>query len=96
MYHDKPKSWMNYVPIKSLSLWDDVYDALISAKSQTDTAKVIEDLNSDNIFDLEIKYKQKFKDFKYSSLILSDSYLSLYLCCFPSISKSIFLSSISI
>lgn len=46
MYHDKPKSWMNYVPIKSLSLWDDVYDALINAKSQTDTAKVMEDLNN--------------------------------------------------
>lgn len=45
MYHDKPKSWMNYVPIKSLSLWDDVSDALMIAKSQTDTIKVMEDLN---------------------------------------------------
>ena len=31
--------------------------------------KTIENLNSDSIFDLEVKYKQKYKDFKYKPSI---------------------------
>lgn len=44
-YSDKPKSWMNYLPIKSLSLWHEIYQALSKAQSQTDSLAVIEHLN---------------------------------------------------
>lgn len=37
IYLDKPKSWMNYLPIKSLSLWEHTYQALSMAKSQTNS-----------------------------------------------------------
>ena len=37
IYLDKPKSWMNYLPIKSLSLWEHTYRALSIAKSQTNS-----------------------------------------------------------
>lgn len=45
-YFDKPKNWMNYLPIKSLNLWDDIQQALSAAKSQTDSNQVTEDLNN--------------------------------------------------
>lgn len=46
IYLDKPKSWMNYLPIKSLSLWEHTYKALSTAKSQTDSDQVSDMLNS--------------------------------------------------
>lgn len=45
-YLDKPKSWMNYLPIKSLTLWDGIYQALSTAKSQKNATQVTEDLNN--------------------------------------------------
>ncbi len=43
---DKPKRWMNYLPIKSLSLWDGTYQALSAAKYHTDDIKVTEGLTN--------------------------------------------------
>lgn len=45
IYLDKPKTWMNYLPIKSLSIWEHVYQALSAAQSQTDSAQVSDILN---------------------------------------------------
>ena len=45
------------------------YNTKKSMPYKMEILKVIEDLNSDNIFDLEIKYKQKYKDFKYKPSI---------------------------
>ncbi|MGP5371933.1 type VI secretion system-associated protein TagF [Psychrobacter alimentarius] len=42
---DKPKNWMNYLPVKSSSLWNDTYETLSMAKSQTDSAQVMDYLN---------------------------------------------------
>lgn len=42
---NKPKSWMNYLPIKSQALWDNIYAALNSAKAQTDDIQVTDNLN---------------------------------------------------
>ncbi len=42
---DKPKNWMNYLPVKSSNLWDDTYETLSKAKSQTDSAQVMDYLN---------------------------------------------------
>ncbi|MGP5209302.1 type VI secretion system-associated protein TagF [Psychrobacter alimentarius] len=42
---DKPKNWMNYLPVKSSSLWNDTYENLSMAKSQTDSAQVMDYLN---------------------------------------------------
>lgn len=33
-YTDKPKSWLNYLPVKSSSLWDTTYEAVCAAKQQ--------------------------------------------------------------
>lgn len=46
MHLDKPKNWMKYLPIKSLALWDDIQQALLVAKQATDSAQMIEKLNS--------------------------------------------------
>ena len=42
---DKPKSWTNYLPIKSLTLWDDIYATLSAAKAQSDNTQVTDNLN---------------------------------------------------
>jgi len=42
---DKPKSWMNYLPVKSLTLWNNIYEALSIAKAQTDNTQVTDNLN---------------------------------------------------
>ncbi|MEN6668941.1 type VI secretion system-associated protein TagF [Psychrobacter sp. B38] len=42
---DKPKNWMNYLPVKSSNLWDDTYETLSAAKSQADSTQVMEYLN---------------------------------------------------
>ncbi len=46
IHSDKPKSWMNYLPIKSLTLWEDTYRALITAQSQTNSDQVTDALNN--------------------------------------------------
>lgn len=43
---DKPKSWMNYLPIKSLSLWEHTYKALSTAQSQTNSDQASDVLNN--------------------------------------------------
>lgn len=45
MHLDKPKSWMNYLPIKSSNLWEDIEAALSAAKRQTDDNLATENLN---------------------------------------------------
>lgn len=45
LHLDKPKSWMNYLPIKSLGLWEGIYEVLTMAKAQTDNVKATEYLN---------------------------------------------------
>ena len=45
------------------------YNSKKTMPYKMEVLKVIEDLNSDNIFDLEIKYKQKYKNFKYKPSI---------------------------
>ena len=45
------------------------YNSKKTMPYKMEVLKIIEDLNSDNIFDLEIKYKQKYKDFKYKPSI---------------------------
>nr|WP_317200887.1 type VI secretion system-associated protein TagF [uncultured Psychrobacter sp.] len=45
MHVDKPKLWMNYLPIKSLKIWDDTHAALSAAKSQADSTQATDDLN---------------------------------------------------
>lgn len=45
LYMDKPKSWMNYLPVKSATLWHDSYEVLSMAKSKTDNADLMEYLN---------------------------------------------------
>lgn len=46
MHLDKPKIWMNYLPIKSMALWDEIQQALMTAKQATDGAQMIEHLNA--------------------------------------------------
>ena len=45
LHLDKPKSWMNYLPVKSLTLWNETYEVLSVAKSKTDSAEVMAGLN---------------------------------------------------
>lgn len=45
LHLDKPKNWMNYLPVKSSDLWSDTYKTLSIAKSQTDNAHLMEYLN---------------------------------------------------
>lgn len=45
LHLDKPKNWMNYLPVKSLDLWNDIFETLSMAKSQTDNAHLMEYLN---------------------------------------------------
>lgn len=45
LHLDKPKKWMNYLPVKSLDLWNDIFETLSMAKSQTDNAHLMEYLN---------------------------------------------------
>ncbi len=42
---DKPKQWMNYLPVKSQQLWQDTYNALSTAQSQANNVHVIDELN---------------------------------------------------
>ncbi|MGO3281756.1 MAG: type VI secretion system-associated protein TagF, partial [Psychrobacter sp.] len=44
-YVDKPKSWMNYLPIKSAAIWEDTHEILSIAKSKTDNAELMDYLN---------------------------------------------------
>ncbi|ERL55789.1 type VI secretion system-associated protein TagF [Psychrobacter aquaticus] len=44
-HSDKPKNWMNYLPIKSSNLWRETYEILSMAKSQTDNTHLMESLN---------------------------------------------------
>lgn len=46
VHTDTPKRWMNYLPVKSLQLWEDIYSALYTAKAQTDSLQATEYLNS--------------------------------------------------
>ena len=45
LHVDKPKNWMNYLPVKSSALWNDTYEVLSTAKSETDSAHLMEYLN---------------------------------------------------
>lgn len=45
LHLDKPKNWMNYLPVKSLDLWNDIFETLSMAKSQTDNVHLMEYLN---------------------------------------------------
>lgn len=45
LHLDKPKNWMNYLPVKSLNLWNDIFETLSMAKSQNDNAHLMEYLN---------------------------------------------------
>jgi type VI secretion system protein ImpM len=45
MHLDKPKSWLNYLPIKSLALWRSIYQALSCAQSKTDNSEIMALLN---------------------------------------------------
>lgn len=45
LHSDKPKNWMNYLPIKSSTLWNDTYEILSTAKSKTDSSDLMEYLN---------------------------------------------------
>lgn len=45
-YLDKPKSWMNYLPIKSLAIWDNVHKTLLDAQSETDNHRAINTLSA--------------------------------------------------
>lgn len=45
LHLDKPKNWMNYLPVKSLDLWNDIFETLSMAKSQNDNAHLMEYLN---------------------------------------------------
>jgi len=44
-YLDKPKTWMNYLPIKSLAPWDSAYQVLTIARDQTDNVVAIKALS---------------------------------------------------
>ncbi|MGO2301279.1 MULTISPECIES: type VI secretion system-associated protein TagF [unclassified Psychrobacter] len=48
-YVDKPKSWMNYLPIKSAAIWEDTHEILSIAKSKTDNAELMDYLNHSQI-----------------------------------------------
>lgn len=45
LHLDKPKNWMNYLPVKSSALWNDTYEVLSMAKSKTDNSDLMEHLN---------------------------------------------------
>lgn len=45
LHLDKPKNWMNYLPVKSSALWNDTYEVLSMAKSKTDNTDLMEHLN---------------------------------------------------
>lgn len=45
LYSDKPKNWMNYLPVKSSALWHDTYEILSMAKSKTDSDDLMDYLN---------------------------------------------------
>ncbi|OXL23573.1 type VI secretion system-associated protein TagF [Psychrobacter sp. DAB_AL32B] len=45
LHADKPKNWMNYLPVKSSTLWNDTYEVLSVAKSKTDNTDLMEYLN---------------------------------------------------
>lgn len=45
MHIEKPKQWMNYLPIKSLRIWEDTYTALNAARLQTDSMQATDDLS---------------------------------------------------
>ena len=42
LHIDKPKSWMNYLPIKSASIWNETYEIISIAKSKTDSTDLME------------------------------------------------------
>lgn len=45
MYLEKPKNWTNFLPIKSLTVWDEAYKALAGAQAETNETQVTDDLN---------------------------------------------------
>ena len=45
LHIDKPKNWTNYLPVKSSTLWNETYEILSVAKSQTDNTHLMEHLN---------------------------------------------------
>lgn len=48
-HSDKPKNWMNYLPIKSSNLWHETHKILSVAKYQTDNTHLMEYLNNSQL-----------------------------------------------
>ncbi len=49
LHLDKPKTWMNYLPIKSMTIWNEAYELLNIAKSETDSQLATEALNQSQL-----------------------------------------------
>lgn len=46
MWLEKPKSWMNYLPIKSASIWKTIHQSLVVAKTQSNDIQATDLLNN--------------------------------------------------
>ncbi|MGP5662269.1 type VI secretion system-associated protein TagF [Psychrobacter celer] len=45
MHLNKPKTWMQYLPIKSAGMWHDIHQTLDQARSKVDNTQITETLN---------------------------------------------------